>query len=229
MSFRSWMNRTLRYNLFLLFCRYSVNDSGANFFAPKCCQKREYTNSIAYARGKELSANDVGHQYNFQHLVLVTKYRYKMFGKLKTINAVRNALYDVAERYRMKIKELSFGDDCSHVHLEISIPNTMSVSYAVQLLKGYLSYVVSREVSNHRLRYFKRHFRSAGYSNGSVGPRDERTLQNPPEDKISQKDKQLLQCNCITLLWIPRPFRPAKLRRPELCQQQRIRNHTDRA
>ena len=101
-----------------------------------------------------------------------------MFKKSKTIEAVRKALYDVAERYKMTIKEISFGDDYSHVHLEVSIPNTMSISYAVQLLKGYSSYVVFREVPRHRLRYFKGHFWTAGYSNGSVGPRDENTLQN---------------------------------------------------
>ncbi len=78
-----------------------------------------------------------GHQYNWQHMIFVTKYRYKMFRKSKTVEAIRKALYDVAERYKMTIKELSFGDDYSHVHLEVSVPNTMSISYAVQLLKGY--------------------------------------------------------------------------------------------
>ncbi|MCL4381138.1 IS200/IS605 family transposase [Candidatus Marsarchaeota archaeon] len=76
------------------------------------------------------------------------------------------------------MKELSFGDDFAHVHMEISIPNTMSVSHAVQLLKGYSSYSIFRDMPNHRLRYRKGHFWSAGYSNGSVGPRDEETLQN---------------------------------------------------
>ena len=78
----------------------------------------------------------------------------------------------------MTIKEISFGKDYGRVHLEVSVPNTMSISYAVQLLKGYSSYTVFKEMPRHRLRYFKGHFWSAGYSNGSVGPRDENTLQN---------------------------------------------------
>ncbi len=119
-----------------------------------------------------------GHQYNWQHMIFVTKYRYKMFKNPKTVGIIRNALYDVAERYKMTIKELSFGDDHAHVHMEISIPNTMSISRAAQLLKGYSSYVVFKEMPRHRLRYFKGHFWTAGYSNGSVGPRDETTLQN---------------------------------------------------
>ena len=135
-------------------------------------------NSVATAKYKEPPVDSVGHQYNFQHIVLVTKYRYKMFKKQKTIDAIRNAFYDVAERYKMTIKELSFGEDYAHAHLEVSIPNTMSIAYAVQLLKGFSSYTVFKEVPNHRLRYPRGHFWTAGYSNGSVGPRDEQTVQN---------------------------------------------------
>ncbi len=101
-----------------------------------------------------------------------------MFKNSKTLEIIRNALYNVAERYKLTIKEMSFGEDFAHVHLEVSVPNTMSISYAAQLLKGYSSYIVFKEMPRHRLRYFKGHFWTAGYSNGSVGPRDETTLQN---------------------------------------------------
>ncbi len=67
-----------------------------------------------------------------------------MFKNIKTTETIRNALYEVAERFRMTIKELSFGEDFAHVPLEVSIPNTMSIAYAIQLLKGYSSYVVFR-------------------------------------------------------------------------------------
>jgi len=130
------------------------------------------------SRNKRFGIEGVGHQYHWEHFVFVTKYRYKMFGKDKTISAIKGAFYNVAQRYKLVIKELSFGEDFSHVHMEVSIPNTMSVSYAVQLLKGYSSYMVFKEVPNHRLRYPQDHFWTAGYSNGSVGPRDEATLQN---------------------------------------------------
>ncbi len=111
-------------------------------------------------------------------MVFVTKYRYKMFKNLKTIEIIRNALYNVAEKHGMTIKEMSFGEDFAHVHMEVSISNTMSISYAAQLLKGYSSYTVFKEMPRHRLRYFKGHFWTAGYSNGGVGPRDENTLQS---------------------------------------------------
>ncbi len=54
-----------------------------------------------------------------------------MFKNPKTIAAIRSALYNVAERYKISIKEMSFGDDFAHVHLETGIPNTMSVANAV--------------------------------------------------------------------------------------------------
>ena len=140
--------------------------------------KAKHMNSIATAKYKNQTANDVGHQYNFQHIVLVTKYRYKMFKNPRTTETIRNALYDVAGRYKIIIKGLSFGEDFVHTYLEVSVPNTMSISYAVQLLKGYLAYVVFREIPHHRLRYPRGHFWTVGYSNGSVGPRDEKTVQN---------------------------------------------------
>ena len=135
-------------------------------------------NSIVNAKYKNQTADAIGDHYNFQHIVLVTKYRYKMFKNPKTVEIIRSALYDAAERHGMAIKEMSFGEDFAHVHMEVSIPNTMSISYAVQLLKGYLSYKVFKEILLHGLRYFKEHFWIARYSNGSVGPRDEKTLQN---------------------------------------------------
>jgi len=132
-------------------------------------------NSVDYAKNINATGD---HQYNWQHMIFVTKYRYKMFKNPKTIEVIRDALYAVAEKYRIMIKEIAFGNDYGHVHLEVEVPNTMSVSFAVQLLKGYSSYVVFREMPNHRKRYWSGHFWSAGYSNGSVGPADEDTIRN---------------------------------------------------
>ena len=62
--------------------------------------------------------------------------------------------------------------------MELDVPNTLSVSKVAQLLKGYSSYVVSKEMPNHRLRYPRGTFWSAGYSNSSVGPATEETVKN---------------------------------------------------
>ena len=101
-----------------------------------------------------------------------------MFEKQKTIDIIHRAFYDVAGRYDITIMELSFDEDYAHTHMEVSIPNTMSVSFTVQLLKGFSLHGVFREIPNHRLRYQRGNFWSARYGNGSVGPRDETIVKN---------------------------------------------------
>lgn len=101
-----------------------------------------------------------------------------MFRNPKTCKIVRDAMYDSAKRHGIGIKEFAIGDDHAHVHLEIDIPVDMSVSKAVQLLKGYSSYVVFREMPRHRLRYPQGHFWAEKFSNSSVGPQDQMTVQN---------------------------------------------------
>ncbi len=44
-------------------------------------------------------AKELSHQYNWQHMIFVTKYRYKMFRNPKTVGIIRDALYDAAERH----------------------------------------------------------------------------------------------------------------------------------
>lgn len=101
-----------------------------------------------------------------------------MFKNPKTCEIIHDAIYDSALRHGIGVKEFAVGDDFEHIHLEIDVPNTMSVATAVQLLKGYSAYVVFKEMPNHRLRYHRGHFWSEGYSNGSVGPQNEETIQN---------------------------------------------------
>ena len=84
-------------------------------------------------------------QYNWQHVVFVTNKRRRNFRK--EYHAVaRSAIEEAAHTYGIVIKEFSSGDEYAHIHMEVSIPNTMSVSYAVQLLKGYSSYKVFKEM-----------------------------------------------------------------------------------
>ncbi|MCL4381137.1 hypothetical protein M1141_02565 [Candidatus Marsarchaeota archaeon] len=50
-------------------------------------------NSVNNAKNINESENEFGHQYNFQHIVIVTKYRFKMFKNPKTTEAVQQKLY----------------------------------------------------------------------------------------------------------------------------------------
>ena len=155
---------------------------------------KDNMDSVNPTQNKNLPEVRRKHQYNWQHLVFVTKYRYKMFRNPKTVDIIRRALYDVSERYGMTIKELSFGDDFAHIHLEIDVPNTITVCYAVQLLKGFSSYTVFREMPDHRKRYWGGNFWSPYYSNGSLGPQNEETVRNyiRKQDVSSQIRQQAL-------------------------------------
>ena len=135
-------------------------------------------NSVNFEKNISVVENKLGHQYNWQHMIFVTKYRYKMFRNPKTVEIIRRAISEEAENYGMRIKELAFGEDYAHVHMEVDVPNTLSIAQVAQLLKGYSSYIVFKEMPRHRLRYPKGNFWSAGYSNGSVGPANEETIKN---------------------------------------------------
>ena len=136
-------------------------------------------NSVNQPQNINTRSDDLGHQYNFQHMVFVTKYRHKIFDNKNTIEIAREAFYHAAAIHHIEIKLLSFGDDYSHVHMEIKIPNTMSVSRASQLLKGYSSWAIFKEIPSLRKDHFwGGHFWTAGYSNSSVGPQNEEVIQN---------------------------------------------------
>ncbi len=122
------------------------------------CQRIDSMDSVNSTKNIEPATKGLGSKYNLQHLVFVTKYKYKMFRNPKTIAIIKSAFYDTAGRHKLTIKELSFGEDYAHVHMEVSVPINMSVSKAAQLLKGYSSYMVFKEIPNHRLRYPQGHF-----------------------------------------------------------------------
>jgi REP element-mobilizing transposase RayT len=89
--------------------------------------------SVIQAKNKNVSA----FQYNFEHIVLVSKYRFKAFKNPATQKVVANAFREVEMQYGIQIREMSFGDDFAHIHMEVSIPNKMSVAQAIQILKSH--------------------------------------------------------------------------------------------
>jgi REP-associated tyrosine transposase len=83
-------------------------------------------------------------------------------------------LYEVAERHYIGIVELSVMLD--HVHLVVQLPLTMSVSQALQLLKGASSYKLFRRQPLFRYRYSHGSFWSPGKFYRSVGDTDAATV-----------------------------------------------------
>ena len=110
---------------------------------------------------------------NLYHLEWCPKYRYKMFMKEENKKLCEEILREVAEKHKIEIIELSVMPD--HVHAAVGIPPTMSVSKALQLLKGASSRELFKRKPNFRLRYPKGHLWSPGKFYRSVGDTDAET------------------------------------------------------
>ncbi len=90
-------------------------------------------------------------QYNWQFVTFISKCRFKVFKNPETQNIVRHAIYEIADQLGIEIKEFCFGDDYTHIHMEIDIPNNYSVSHIIQALKSHSSSKVFQEMPNYKL------------------------------------------------------------------------------
>ncbi|MCL4365269.1 MAG: IS200/IS605 family transposase [Candidatus Marsarchaeota archaeon] len=131
---------------------------------------------VSITHGNHKNVSDF--QYNFEHIVLVSKYRFKVFKNSKTQKVVADAFRETEMQYKIKIKEFSFGDDYAHVHMEVNVPNNLSMEQVVQILKSHSASKIFKEMPNFTKRYPKKHFWGGQYSNSSVGPVGENIIQN---------------------------------------------------
>src|SRR5271155_1606830 len=122
-------------------------------------------NSVNHENNKNVS----DFQYNFEHIVLVSKYRFKVFKNPKTQKVVADAFRETEMQYGIRIKEFSFGDDYAHVHIEVDVPNKLSVAQVIQILKSHSASKVFAEMPNFIKRYPRGSFWGYQYSNSSVG------------------------------------------------------------
>lgn len=102
------------------------------------------------------------------HLVWTTKYRYQVLGGDVGLRC-RELLRDIALSQEMQIHAGSINRD--HVHMLISIPPNLSVSRAVQYLKGKSSHRLLSEFGVLKKRYWGQHLWARGYwvvSSGNV-------------------------------------------------------------
>ena len=111
---------------------------------------------------------------NLYHLEWCPKYRYNMFRGKKNKKLCEDILHEVAARHNIGMIELSVMPD--HIHTVVLIPPTMSVSKALQLLKGASSYELFRRQPLFRYRYARGNFWSPGKFYRSVGDADTETV-----------------------------------------------------
>ncbi len=129
--------------------------------------------SVNQANNKNVSK----FQYNFQHIVLVSKYRFRVFKNPKTQKIVATAFQETEIQYKIRIKEFSFGEDYAHVHMEVNVPSTLSIKQVIQILKSHSASKIFAEMPNFIKRYPKRNFWGGQHSATSVGPVGENVIQ----------------------------------------------------
>jgi len=100
------------------------------------------------------------------HLVWVTKYRHSVLGGDVGLRC-RELLRETAIAHEMVIHAGSVNRD--HVHILVSIPPSLSVSRAVQYLKGRSSHKLLSEFGILRKRYWGQHLWGRGYWVASSG------------------------------------------------------------
>ena len=130
--------------------------------------------SIANAKNKK----ELDWVYNFQYIVLVSKYRFKVFKNPRTQKIVADASREVEMQFDIKIKECSFGEDYARVHMEINVPSKLSMEQVVQILKSHSASKVFKEMPNFIKRYPRREFWGGQPTGTSVGPVGENIIQN---------------------------------------------------
>lgn len=115
--------------------------------------------------------------------MLVSKYRFKVFKNPKTQGVVVDAFREVEVRFNIQIKELSFGDDYAHVHLEVNVPSKLSMEQVVQILKSHSASKIFREMPNFIKRYPRGSFWGGQPTGTSVGPVGENKIRDYIRDQ----------------------------------------------
>ena len=127
-------------------------------------------NSELYGRGN----HNVG--IAMWHLQWCTKYRYKMFRQDKLRVSCEVAIRECCARHNVRIIAVNVQPD--HVHLVVELPRGMTDVKALQLLKGFTSFLLFRLEPNIRKRYPKGHLWSSGSFSATVGYTELDTVLN---------------------------------------------------
>jgi len=113
---------------------------------------------------------------NQYHFEWCPKYRFKCMRRPEIAVEMEQILRQIARDKGMILHDIVVDND--HVHLLISIPFSMSVSQAMQFLKGGSAYQIFRLHPNFRLRYPAGHFWSPGHFSRSVSSVSFKTVQH---------------------------------------------------
>jgi putative transposase len=128
----------------------------------------EYFSIILSKRGDKMEYRRGSHSlYDLKyHIVFCTKYRYRVLtGQVAA--RTREIIREICSANYIDIVSGSMSPD--HVHLLLSIPPSISISKALQYIKGKSSRKLLQEFSLLRKRYWGQHLWARGYFVVSVG------------------------------------------------------------
>ena len=128
------------------------------------------------------------------HLVWITKYRYPVFVGDVGLGA-RELLREIARGLEMTIYAGAINPD--HVHVLVLIPPQVSVSRAVQFLKGKSSHRLLSEFAALRKRYWDQHLSARGYWVASSGNLTDEVWQKCIENHAPEEPDDNFQTECL--------------------------------
>ena len=125
------------------------------------------------------------------HIVFTPKYRRKIIYNQLRVD-IRNILKDLCKWKGVEIIEGNCMPD--HVHLLLSIPPKMSVSYVMGYLKGKSSLMIFERHANLKYKFGNRKFWATGYYVSTVGL-NAQTIQKyiREQDKMDQMEDSLFR------------------------------------
>lgn len=114
------------------------------------------------------------------HVVFCTKYRYCVLSG-EVASRCRDLIREICATNYIDIVRGSISPD--HIHLLISIPPHISVSKAVQYIKGKSSRKLQQEYVHLKKRYWGQHMWSRGYFAVTTGSINAQDVQKYIEDQ----------------------------------------------
>jgi len=135
---------------------------------------RKDVNNMNSGTYKNINQHGVGE--NKHHLEWCPKYRYECMKNPFIATEMKQILKQIAEEKGITVHKIVV--DTDHVHMFVSVPLDMSISIALQYLKGISSYKIFRLHPNFRLRYKKGHFWSPGHFSRSVSNVTESAIEH---------------------------------------------------
>ena len=114
------------------------------------------------------------------HIVWCSKYRYKVLVGDLAIRA-RDMIREICRTHEINILSGKVGKE--HVHMYAAIPPYISISKAVQYIKGKSSRKLQMEFSDLKRRYWGQHLWSRGYFVASVGEISDELIRNYIENQ----------------------------------------------